>query len=89
MQHPLELQIREHISHYVTGQNTLDQFLDQFMNTAEEAEEVGDSVLLDFVDTVKLYWSEYTNGDRSEEDFRTATVLLFTEYLNQPNSDAR
>lgn len=80
MQRPLNVQIREHIADYVAGRASLRQFLEWFMDAAEDAYAANDPDLVDLVDTIKLYWAEFTNGDRSEDDLRSALRPLADTY---------
>lgn len=88
MQGSLALQLRHAVAEYLAHRLSLTQFLDQFMDIADDAEEDADALLLGLVDTIKLYWAEYTSGDFTEEKFRqllwpivdtyTVTVPLHT-----------
>lgn len=80
MKRSLDLQIRSHIAAYSSGADSLQQFLDWFMDAAEEAYEVGDLALVDLVDSVKLYWAEFTNGDLTEVVLRELLSPLSDTY---------
>jgi hypothetical protein len=70
MQDSLDLQIRDGIMDYLAEQVTMEQFLDRFMDQAEEAEEIGDPELEDLVNTIKLYWAELTGNYLTQQEFR-------------------
>ncbi|SRR5258706_4171354 len=80
MDESLALRVRSATADYLADRIPLNQFLDQFMGAAEEAEDSADPSLHDLVDTVKLYWAEYTNGDHTEEELRRLLRPLVDTY---------
>lgn len=83
MQDSLNLQIRDGIMDYLANEVTLDQFLDQFMDKAEEVEEIGDPGLVDLVNTIKLYWAELTGSYLTQQEFRDL-LRPFVEVIEVP-----
>jgi hypothetical protein len=81
MPRSLDLQIRDHVAEYVGNEVSLEQFLDWFMDAAEDAYETDNGRLIDLVDTIKLYWAEHTNGDLTEDALRAALRRVAETYL--------
>lgn len=70
MPHPLEFEIREHLSSYIAGEISLREFEDWFFPKTWEVDKLDDLALLDLVYQMKLDWAEFSNGDWSEVDLR-------------------
>jgi len=83
MQDSLDLQIRDGIMDYLSNQVSLEQFLDRFMDEAEEAEEIGDPELENLVNTIKLYWAELTGNYLTQQHFRDL-LRPFVEMIKVP-----
>ena len=88
MQHPLELEIRDHLSAYLAKEISLRDFEDWFFPKTWDADKLDDPALLDLVYQIKLDWAEFSNGDWSETDFRNMLRSL-TEKFTLSSSTTR
>jgi len=80
MQNPLELEIRSRLSAYLANESSLRDFEDWFFPKTWDVDKLGDTALLDLVYQIKLNWAEYSNGDLSEKDFRSALLSIMQRY---------
>jgi hypothetical protein len=85
-QHPLELEIREHLSAYLAGEISLREFEDWFFQKTWNADSVDDPALVDLIYQIKLNWAEFTNDDWSEEELRAMLEPLARQFTVSPPS---
>lgn len=76
MQDSLNLQIRNGIIDYLAGKVSLFQFLDKFMDIANEADRIGDPELERLVNAIRHYWAELTGDYLTKEGFRDLLLPL-------------
>ena len=69
-QHPLELEVRDRLAAYVADKISLGEFLDWFLPTTWNVHQPDDLSLMDLIGEIELYWAEYTNGHRSDQELR-------------------
>lgn len=82
MPRALDLQILIHsqVADYVAERVPLYDFIDSFMDTAEDVYETDDAALIGLVNTIKLYWAEFTHGDHTEDELRALLRPLVGSY---------
>jgi len=70
MQDSLDLQIRNGVMNYLADKVSLFQFLDTFVDMADEVDRIGDPELERLVNTIRHYWAELTGDYLTKEGFR-------------------
>jgi hypothetical protein len=80
MQHPLELEIHDRLSTYLAKRISLREFEDWFFPKTWDVDKLDEPALLDLVYQIKLNWAEYSDGDLSEEEFRSMLSSLAQRY---------
>lgn len=81
MQHPLELEIREHLFAYLTNEISLRDFEDWFFPKVWDVDKLDNPALLDLVYEIKLDWAEFSNGDWPEKEFRSMLRSLAEKFV--------
>lgn len=76
----LEFKIRERLAAYLAGEILLHEFEEWFFSETWDIDKANDLALTNLVYGIKLRWAEFSNGDWTDNEFRSLLRSLLEKH---------
>ena len=85
MSYSLDFNIRERLASYLANEISLSEFEDWFFPETWDIDQVDNLDLLNLVYGIKLRLAEFSNGDWTEDEFRSRLRPFIEQYVTVPS----